>query len=182
MEGGGEDEASLRRNQEAYSDWSFVPRWGSVADLDVSSSLLGGPASMPLYLAPTGGTRLFHPEGEIAVALAAQKAGLPFGLAGLSNTPMEAVSAAAPSLRRFFNFSLTTDKGLLQELVDRAASAGYEGLIIKWTAGRSGTASATTAMDSRLRRRSEARPSSKGRCALDGPCASWPMTRSPSPI
>ncbi|MBT2232136.1 alpha-hydroxy acid oxidase [Nonomuraea sp. NEAU-A123] len=130
MEGGGEDEASLRRNQEAYSDWSFVPRWGSVANLDVSSSLLGGPASMPLYLAPTGGTRLFHPEGEIAVALAAQKAGLPFGLAGLSNTPMEAVSAAAPSLRRFFNFSLTTDKGLLQALVDRAASAGYEGLII----------------------------------------------------
>ena len=130
IEGGSEDEVSLRRNLASYQDWSFVPKWGSVADLSLESTLLGGPVSMPLALAPTGGTRLFHPDGECAVARAALAAGVPYGLASLSTTPMEAVSAAAPGLRRWFNIELKVDKGALQSLLDRVTRAGYEALLV----------------------------------------------------
>jgi L-lactate dehydrogenase (cytochrome) len=130
IEGGGEDEVSLRRNRSSFDDWSFLPKWGSVGDLDLSSTLLGGPVAMPLTLAPTGGTRLFHPDGESAVARAALEAGVPYGLAHLSTTTMERVSAAAPGLRRWFNIEPTADKAELQALLDRAAAAGYEALLV----------------------------------------------------
>jgi L-lactate dehydrogenase (cytochrome) len=130
IEGGGEDEVSLRRNRSSFDDWSFLPKWGSVENLDLSSSLLGGPVSMPLTLAPTGGTRLFHPDGESAVARAAEEARVPYGLAHLSTTPMEQVSAAAPGLRRWFNIEPMADKAELQAVLDRAAAAGYEALLV----------------------------------------------------
>lgn len=130
IEGGGEDEVSLRRNRSSFDDWAFLPKWGSVENLDLSSSLLGGPVSMPLTLAPTGGTRLFHPDGESAVARAAEEARVPYGLAHLSTTPMEQVSAAAPGLRRWFNIEPMADKAELQAVLDRAAAAGYEALLV----------------------------------------------------
>ena len=130
IEGGGEDEVSLRRNRSSYDDWTFLPKWGSVEDLDLSSALLGGPVAMPLMLSPTGGTRLFHPDGESAVARAADEAGVPYGLAHLSTTPMEQVSAAAPGLRRWFNLEPTEDKRELQGLLDRVSNAGYEALLV----------------------------------------------------
>ncbi|MFP3686150.1 alpha-hydroxy-acid oxidizing protein, partial [Bacillus sp. SIMBA_026] len=58
IEGGGEDEVSLRRNRSSYNDWSFLPKWGSVDNLDLSTTILGGPSAMPVTLSPTGGTRL----------------------------------------------------------------------------------------------------------------------------
>ncbi len=130
IEGGGEDEVSLRRNRSCFEDWSFLPKWGSVANLDLSSTLLGGPVSMPLTLAPTGGTRLFHPDGESAVARAALEAGIPYGLAHLSTTPMEQVSAAAPGARRWFNIEPMRDKVELQAVLDRVSKAGYEALLV----------------------------------------------------
>ena len=130
IEGGGEDEVSLRRNVSSYEDWSFLPKWGSVDNFDLSSTLLGGPVSMPITLSPTGGTRLFHPEGESAAARAALAEGIPYGLAHLSTTTMEDVSAAAPGLRRWFNLEPTPDKGLLQAVLDRVSAAGYEALLV----------------------------------------------------
>jgi L-lactate dehydrogenase (cytochrome) len=130
LEGGGEDEVSLRRNRSSFSDWSFVPRWGAIEHLDLSSTVLGAPTALPLILSPTGGTRLFHPDGEIAVARAALAAGLPYGLAHLSTTPMESVAASTPGLRRWFNIEPVADKSALQELLDRAADAGYEALMV----------------------------------------------------
>ncbi|WP_284979346.1 alpha-hydroxy acid oxidase [Arthrobacter sp. fls2-241-R2A-200] len=130
IEGGGEDEVSLRRNRSSYNDWSFLPKWGSVDNLDLSTTILGGPSAMPVTLSPTGGTRLFHPDGESAVARASLAAGVPYGLAHLSTTTMEDVSAAAPGLRRWFNLEPTSDKGLLQAVLDRVSKAGYEALMV----------------------------------------------------
>ncbi len=130
IEGGADDEVSLRRNRATFEDWSFLPRWGSVENLDLGSSLLGGPVSMPLTLSPTGGTRLFHPDGESAAARAALEAGIPYGLAHLSTTPMEEVSAATPGLRRWFNIEPIADKGELQAVLDRVSAAGYEALLV----------------------------------------------------
>jgi len=130
LEGGAEDEVSMRRNRSSFDDWSFLPRWGSVEGLDLSSTLLGGPTAMPLTLSPTGGTRLFHHDGETAVARAALEAGIPYGLAHLSTTNMEQVSDAAPGLRRWFNIEPMEDKGELQALLDRVSHAGYEALLV----------------------------------------------------
>jgi L-lactate dehydrogenase (cytochrome) len=85
---------------------------------------------MPLTLSPTGGTRLFHPDGEIAAARAALGADVPYGLAHLSTTPMEQVSAAAPGLRRWFNIEPEADKVQLKALLDRVQRAGYEALLV----------------------------------------------------
>jgi L-lactate dehydrogenase (cytochrome) len=130
IEGGAEDEVSLRRNRSSFDDWSFVPRWGAIENLDLASTVLGKPTALPLVLSPTGGTRLFHPEGEIAVARAALAAGIPYGLAHLSTTPMESITAQTPGLRRWFNIEPVADKGALQELLDRTAAAGYEALLV----------------------------------------------------
>jgi L-lactate dehydrogenase (cytochrome) len=130
IEGGAEDEVSLRRNRSSFDDWSFVPRWGAIENLDLTSTVLGKPTALPLVISPTGGTRLFHPAGEIAVARAALAAGIPFGLAHLSTTPMESVTANTPGLRRWFNLEPVADKGELQAMLDRAAAADYEALLV----------------------------------------------------
>lgn len=130
IEGGGEDEASMRRNAAAYDDYAFLPRWGSTVAPDPSTVILGQRSSLPLMLSPTGGTRLFRPEGESAVIRAAEREGIPFGLAGLSNTTMEDVAQAAPGARRWFNMKPRPDKGELQAMLDRVAAAGYDALLV----------------------------------------------------
>lgn len=107
-----------------------MPKWGSVENLSLETTILGGPSSMPLWLSPTGGTRLFHPQGEMAAARAARAAGIPYGLAHLSTTTMEAVSQATPGLRRWFNMEPTNDPATLQAVLDRVSNAGYEALIV----------------------------------------------------
>jgi len=130
IEGGSEDETSLRRNRASFDDWSFVPTWGPIENFSLATTLLGGPVSMPLTLSPTGGTRLFHPDGEIAAATAARDAGLPYGLAHLSTTTMEKVSAATPGLRRWFNLEPIADRQELQAVLDRVSRAGYEAIMV----------------------------------------------------
>jgi L-lactate dehydrogenase (cytochrome) len=130
IEGGAEDEVSLRRNRSSFDDWFFVPRWGAIENLDLASTILGKPTALPLVLSPTGGTRLFHPDGELGVARAALAAGIPYGLAHLSTTPMESITESTPDLRRWFNIEPVADKGTLQELLDRTAAAGYEALLV----------------------------------------------------
>ena len=130
LEGGAEDEVSLRRNRSSFDEWFFVPRWGAIENLDLTTTILGRSSALPLILSPTGGTRLFHPDGEMAVARAALAAGIPYGLAHLSTTPMESISETVPGLRRWFNIEPISDKGELQDLLDRTANAGYDALLV----------------------------------------------------
>ncbi|MEB4614226.1 alpha-hydroxy acid oxidase [Leucobacter sp. M11] len=130
IEGGGEDERSLSRNRQSFRDYSFLPRWGSTEAPDLQTQILGRMSPLPLILSPTGGTRLFRPEGEIAAARAAERAGIVYGLAGLSNTSLERVAEAAPGARRWFNFKPRPDKALTQAMLDRVAAAGYDTLVV----------------------------------------------------
>ena len=85
IDGGAEDERTLVANQAAYARVSFRPRvLRGVANVDPSGALLGRPVSYPLVLAPTGFTRIADPDGELAVARAAEKAALPYTLSTLS--------------------------------------------------------------------------------------------------
>lgn len=130
LDGGSEDEVTLRRNRAVFDSWALMPSWGPVSGPDTSTTLLGKASALPLTLTPTGATRLFHPEGESAVAAAADRAGIPYGLAGLSTVPMETIAADSPGLDRWFNIGLTRDAQALKDKLSRCDAAGFTTLIV----------------------------------------------------
>ncbi|WP_427133524.1 alpha-hydroxy acid oxidase [Pseudarthrobacter sp. S9] len=130
LDGGSEDEVTLRRNRAVFDSWGLMPSWGPVSGPDTSTTLLGKSSALPLTLTPTGATRLFHPEGELAVARAAQQAGIPYGLAGLSTVSMESIAEQYPALDRWFNFGLTSDSKARDDKLERCLAAGYDTLIV----------------------------------------------------
>jgi L-lactate dehydrogenase (cytochrome) len=130
LEGGSEDEVTLRHNRAAFDRWGLMPTWGPVTGPDTTTTLLGRTTALPLTLTPTGATRLFHPEGELAVARAATAAGVPYGLAGLSTVSMEDVANQFPGLDRWFNLGLSSDPGYLNAKLERCAAAGYRTLLV----------------------------------------------------
>ena len=94
MDGGADDEATLRRNVSAFDACQLLP--SSLADtsnLDISTTVLGQNISWPVILSPTGINRLFHHEGERAVARAAAKSGTIYSLSTMSNVSIEEIGA-----------------------------------------------------------------------------------------
>ena len=124
-------EISLRRSREAFERVEFCPTvLRDVSRVDPATTLLGGPAALPLAFAPTGFTRLMHTAGEAAVARVAGRAGLPYALSTMGTTSVEALAAAAPAARRWFQLYLWRDREASAALVERAAAAGYEALVL----------------------------------------------------
>ena len=131
VDGAAGSEVSLRRSREAFSRIEFRPSaLRDVSAVDTSTSLLDGPAAMPLAFAPTGFTRMLHHEGEIAVARVAERAGIPMALSTMGTTSPEDLARAAPAARRWFQLYLWRDRGASRELVARAAAAGFEALVL----------------------------------------------------
>jgi L-lactate dehydrogenase (cytochrome) len=130
VDGGADEELSVRANTRAFRRWQFRPRTlVNVSEADTSAAFLGSVAPMPLALAPTGYTRMMHPGGEIAAARAAQRHGLPYTLSTMATTTIEAVAESAqPDL--WFQLYILRDNGLNKELVDRAAAAKYRVLVV----------------------------------------------------
>jgi L-lactate dehydrogenase (cytochrome) len=130
IDGGAEDERTLAANVAAFAAVVFKPRVLCGIDaVDVSSTILGQPAAYPLALAPTGFTRMAHPEGELAVARAAARAGLPYTLSTLSTRSIEEVRAVSDG-RLWFQVYAWRDRGLVKDMVDRAAAVHYEALVL----------------------------------------------------
>jgi L-lactate dehydrogenase (cytochrome) len=130
-DGGAGREVSMRRAREAFDRVEFAPSTlRDVSSVDTSTTILGGPAAMPLVLAPTGFTRMMHHEGEVAVAHAAARAGVPYALSTMGTTSVEALAERAPGGRRWFQLYLWRDRAASTALVHRAASAGYEALVL----------------------------------------------------
>ena len=130
LEGGAEDEITMRHNREVFNRWGLIPSWGPIEDLSTSTTILGRTAALPLTLTPTGASRLFHPDGESAVAQAAHASGLPYTLAGLSTVSMSQIAQEQPDLDRWFNVSLSPDKSAMQIKLDQCASSGYRTIVV----------------------------------------------------
>ena len=130
VDGGADEELSVRANTRAFRRWRFQPRTlVNVSEADTSAAFLGSVAPLPLVLAPTGYTRMMHPGGEIAAARAARRHGLPYTLSTMATTTIEAVAESSqPDL--WFQLYLLRDSGLNKELVDRAAAAKYRVLVV----------------------------------------------------
>ena len=130
IDGGAEDERTMQANSEAYAKVTFAPRvLRDMTHVDPSTTLLGDPLPIPLVLAPTGFTRIAHPEGEIAVARSAARAGLPYSLSSLSTRSIEQV-ASAGSGQHWFQVYMWRDRGLVRELIDRAFVSGFKALVL----------------------------------------------------
>jgi L-lactate dehydrogenase (cytochrome) len=154
VDGGADEEVSLRANTRAFRQFRFQPRTlVDVSEADTSTAFLGSVTPLPLALAPTGYTRMMHPAGEIAAARAAQKHGLPYTLSTMATTTIEAVAEAVSSQPTdpglppgsspptdpglppgqpdlWFQLYILRDSGLNKELVDRAAAAKYRVLVV----------------------------------------------------
>jgi L-lactate dehydrogenase (cytochrome) len=130
IDGGAEDERTLAANQAAFAAVSFRPRvLSGVVEVETASSVLGKPVAYPLVLAPTGFTRIADPQGELAVARAAERAGLPYTLSTLSTRSIEEVRAVSNG-RLWFQVYAWRDRGLVAEMIARAAAARYEALVL----------------------------------------------------
>jgi L-lactate dehydrogenase (cytochrome) len=130
IDGAAEDERTLAANEAAFAAATFRPRvLRGLGEVDIGSSLLGRPLTYPLVLAPTGFTRIADPDGELAVARAAERAGLPYTLSTLSTRSIEEVRAASDG-RLWFQVYAWRDRGLVKEIIDRAAAARYEALVL----------------------------------------------------
>lgn len=139
IDGGAEDELTLARNELAYQAFGFRPRvLRDVSAVDPTCMLLGRPTPLPLVLAPTGFTRVAHPSGELAVARAAARLGVPCTLSTMGTRSIEEVADASDSVawgaegerRLWFQVYVWKDRELLADMIERSAAAGYEALVV----------------------------------------------------
>lgn len=130
IEGGAEDEATLAREREVLSEWRFVPRTlVDVGDRTPEYDIIGVRAPMPLIVAPTGLNGVFCRGADIALAEGATAAGVPFVQSTMSNDTIEHV-ASVEGLRHWFQLYVFGEERIWHSLVDRAAAAGCEALIL----------------------------------------------------
>lgn len=130
IDGGADDEATLRRNTEAFDRALLVP--DALADLggmDLSVNVLGRRIDWPVFCAPTAMTRLFHHEGEPAVARAAWELGTMYSLSTLSTASIEEVAAATPG-PKCFQLYIHKDRGMSWEFIERCKAAGFSALCL----------------------------------------------------
>ena len=130
-DGAAEDEISLQRARDAYRNVEFQPHvLRDVSKLDTSIDLFGKASNYPLGIAPTGFTRMMQTEGEVAGSRAAAKYGIPFCLSTMGTTSIEDVMKAAPTGRNMFQLYMWKDRDKSMALVDRAAKAGVDTLVL----------------------------------------------------
>ena len=124
IDGAAEDETTYRRNTEAFETCDLVPSvLAGVADVDLSVTVLGEKLAVPFYCSPTALQRLFHYDGERAVARAVEKFGTMFGVSSLGTVSLEDL-AKNFSFPQAYQFYFHKDRGLNRAMMQRAKEAG----------------------------------------------------------
>jgi isopentenyl diphosphate isomerase/L-lactate dehydrogenase-like FMN-dependent dehydrogenase len=130
LDGGADGEITLRENCRAFDDIVFRPRCAvAFSDCGLKTTVLGHELSFPAMLAPVGYSRLMHPEGEVAAARAAGKAGIGYILSTISGHPMEKVKAASAG-PVFYQLYLMGGREAAEAGIERARSAGFAALVV----------------------------------------------------
>jgi isopentenyl diphosphate isomerase/L-lactate dehydrogenase-like FMN-dependent dehydrogenase len=131
LEGGAGREATLAANLAAWDEWHLIPRVMSGCSApQVSTSFLGVSLAMPVLSAPFGGDALFHPEGQLAVARANERAGLASIVPEASSFSLEAIAAASSRAARIMQLHPLGEERHVLALIERARQAGYQALCI----------------------------------------------------
>ena len=130
IDGGAEDEVTLRENHRAFSDVTFRPRQCvSVPSCDLRTTVLGMPLELPFMLAPVGFCRLFHPHGDVQAAHASSAAGTAYILSTFSGTRLEDVreGTAGPL---WYQLYVPGGRAVAEAAIARAKAAGYSALVV----------------------------------------------------
>ena len=130
IDGGADDEWSLGRNTEAFNDYELLPsQLQDVANISLRTKVCGRTLDMPIILAPTGMSRLFHHGKEVAIARAAEKFNALYTLSTMATTSLEEIAetTAGP---RMFQIYILRDRELTSEFVRRCKQANYHALCL----------------------------------------------------
>ena len=130
IDGAADDELTKARNTAAFATADLVPDvLAGVAEIDTSVTIMGRKSALPLLLSPTALQRVFHWQGERAVARAAEKFGLWFGISSLATVSIEEVGAmtAGPKL---FQLYVHKDKGLNRSMIERCQAAKFDAIAL----------------------------------------------------
>lgn len=130
IDGGAEDEVTQARNSSDFRNYSLVPRTlTDVSNVRLGTSIQGVSSPLPLLLSPTGGTRLFHHEGELAVSKVAEARQLIYSLSSMATYNIETIGAHTRSTK-WFQIYVWKDRGVVREFIARCKAAGYKALIL----------------------------------------------------
>jgi len=130
IDGGADDEVTLHRNTEAFNAVNLIPNvLAGVDSIDLTTHVLGRELAMPLFFSPTAMQRLFHHDGEMAVAAAAEKFGTMFGVSTIGTRSIEELGAItdAPKL---FQIYIHNDTALTNDLMARCKEAKFDALAL----------------------------------------------------
>ena len=120
IDGGADDEVTMRRNTAAFEACGLVPSvLRGVTDVDLSVTVMGQKIDLPVYLSPTALQRLFHHQGERATAAAAEKFGTLFGVSSLGTVSMEEL-AKKHRTPQVYQFYFHKDRGLNRAMMEKA--------------------------------------------------------------
>ena len=130
IDGAADDEITYKRNTDSFDTCDLVPNvLSGVDEIDMSTTVMGQKIDIPLYCAPTALQRLFHHEGEIGVAKAAEKFGTMFGISSLGTASIEEISKLV-STPKLFQLYVHKDEGLNKDLIDRCKSSNFEAMAV----------------------------------------------------
>jgi (S)-mandelate dehydrogenase len=130
FDGGADDETTLLANRQAFDSIRLRPHvLRNVQQPDLSTQILGLPAAAPIVIAPTGATGIGWPDADIAIARAAARLGIPYALSTAATASIENVATLAGG-RLWFQLYILRDFAFTLGLLERAASADYEALVV----------------------------------------------------
>ena len=130
IDGGADDETTLKRNTEAFNDCDLVPSiLKSVGEPDLSTTVFGKKISMPIFLSPTAMQSLYHPDGDKASARAAEKYGTMYSMSTMASYSIEEI-ANVSSGPKLFQLYIHKDQSFTDDLIDRCKRANFDGLCL----------------------------------------------------
>ena len=130
MDGAADDEVNLQRSRRAFDDYQLLPRYlTDISEIDPSTTILGERIDLPVFCAPTGMSRLFHHDGELAVAKAAERANTIYSLSTVSTYAIEDIARVC-NTPKWFQIYVFKDRGLVSEFITRCKSAGYHAMCL----------------------------------------------------
>ena len=130
IDGGSDDEVTLKRNTESFLKCDLVPNiLASVGEPDLSTTVFGQKIDMPLFLSPVAMQRLFHHEGDRASAKAAEKFGTFYSMSTMANSSIEEISNISDG-PKMFQIYIHKLKGLTDNLIDRCKSSGFKSMCL----------------------------------------------------
>ena len=130
IDGGADDESTLRRNTDSFDDCDLIPNiLASVGKPDLSTTLFGRKIDMPIFLSPAAMQRLYHPDGDRASARAAEKFNTFYSMSSMGNNTIEEVSniSSGPKL---FQLYVHKDRSISDDLIERSRRSGFDAMCL----------------------------------------------------